>query len=78
VSQAARLRRSTAGLNGVDRAGLSEFLKVARPRNPAVIGVASGPQPDPSAAENVSKTPASRRHRAASASGGRYAFSRKS
>jgi hypothetical protein len=27
VSQAASLRRSTAGLNGVDRAGLSEFLE---------------------------------------------------
>jgi len=27
VSQGARLRRSTAGLNGVDRAGLSEFLE---------------------------------------------------
>jgi hypothetical protein len=61
LAQAARLRRGSAGLKGVDRAGLSEFLeewaeemlsgarsqlvnlmahmaKVARPRNPAVLG----------------------------------------
>ena len=61
LAQAARLRRGSAGLKGVDRTGLSEFLeewaeemlsgarsqlvnlmahaaKVARSRNPAVLG----------------------------------------